>query len=197
MARRMIAAAVLVMAACGGGGGGSGGSVSTGLPPDEKLSALDDASAQKACQALSDSVNSVITPDDVVRAQCTSLAIQASASTVNGEVSLDVQKCQQMTDSCVANPPATITGNSSTTDSSDCSMTTADATLKGCDATVREYEACANAVVAELQSRLASFTCPNGKMLLNGSTELDFGSLPECKTFQTECPNVPLTASVD
>jgi hypothetical protein len=193
----MIAAAVLVMAACGGGGGGSGGSVSTGLPPDEKLSALDDASAQKACQALSDSVNSVITPDDVVRAQCTSLAIRASASTLNGEVTVDVQKCQQMADACVANPPATITANTSTTDESDCSTSMADATLKGCDATVRDYEACANAVVGELQRRLAGFTCPNGKMLLNGDTELDFATLPECKTFQNECPDVPLTASVD
>jgi hypothetical protein len=155
MAQRWIAVALLVSAAaCGGDDGGGGGSISTGLPPDEKLSALDDAAAKQACQRLSDGFSAIFTPSALLKEQCAAGAIQASASSVNGEVSVDVQKCQQMSDACVANPPAGYS-DASAGDDNDCSTTSADAQLKGCDATVHEYEVCANAVVAELQHVLS------------------------------------------
>jgi hypothetical protein len=197
MAYRSIAAAVLVLAAaCGGDGGGGGGSVSTGLPPDQKLSELDDASAQRACQALSDSVVSIFTPDTIVREQCVAAALESSATPVNGEVTVDVQKCRQMSDACIADPPAEFSG-ATVEDSDDCSTVKADETTKGCGVTVREYEACVNAVVVKLQAVLASFTCDNWKTVLSSDQDIDFGSLPECKSFKDQCPDVPLDVSVE
>lgn len=194
MAQRWIAVVVLMVsaAACGGDGGGGGGSISTGLPPDQKLSALDDAEAKQACQGLSDGFSAIFTPNALLKEQCAATAIQASASSVNGEVTVDVQKCQQMSDACVANPPAGYSDAGAVAGDDDCSTASADAQLKSCDATVHEYEVCANAVVAELQHVLAGYTCTNWKTVVNTDENLDFSSLPECKTFQDECPDVPL-----
>jgi hypothetical protein len=196
MAYRSVVAMLLLAAACGGDGGGGSGSVSTGLPPDEKLSELDDASAQQACQTLSDSVVSLFTTDTIVREQCVAAALEESATSVNGEISVDVAKCRQMSDACIANPPAQYT-DTIVQDTDDCSTVKADETTKNCGITVREYEVCVNAVIAKLQSVLAGFTCENWKTVSSSSEDIDFGSLPECQPIKDQCPDVPLDVSTE
>ena len=190
MKQRWIAILVLA-AACGGGSGGGGGTVNSGLPPDEKLSELDDASLQKICQAFDDGYNSAITPSDSVRVECTGTAIESSASNVNGEIVVDVQKCQQMADACVANPPQNVTDDSAAPDL-DCTTAMQNSNLQNCGATVHEFEACVNAMISEVENLRAMLTCANGKMLLSSDQDINFASLPECKSLQTDCPNFPL-----
>jgi hypothetical protein len=192
---------LFIVGNAGCGSSGHGGGVSTGLPPDQKLSTLDDHGAQAACMSLTDGLVASISESQLLRAQCASLAIAASASESNGTLQIDQQKCSASTDACVKNPdqngvePSDTDPASVLNDSNDCSSAMAGDNLKDCVATVREYEACANALVGELQRRLAAISCANAKNLSSdddGNDDSILETLPACQSFKAKCPTFSL-----
>lgn len=187
------AIAMAMATACGGGDATSG--ISTGLPVEQKLSTLSDADVQQACRALNEGSALVVNPDDLKRVACLPYGLQASATQSNGKISVNVSQCQQVVDACVSDAdddagPVTA-GYENNAD--DCSSASS-ADLKGCDATVGEYETCFNLLLGEVQRRLGEMTCQNAEMLASQGydNDLDPASIPQCETLMTQCPDADL-----
>jgi hypothetical protein len=181
--------------ACGGGDAKSG--VSTGLPSQQKLSTLDDDEVKQACRSVQASAAAVVTPEAVLRVNCVTLSLQSSFTYSNGQVSVDVNKCQQSVDTCVSSSKADAgvdAGEEASADDEDCDDASS-SDVKGCDATVGEYESCFNAMLGEMQSYLNALTCQNAENLSKqDESEYDFdpAAIPACKSLRDQCPETEL-----
>ena len=178
-----------------------GANVSTGLPTDSKLSSFDDAAAKTACQALNDGASELISDRELVRAQCASRAIGALAKPNQDKtaITLDLALCAMLSTSCESDPVSYGVMAESGSDQADCSDATANDQVMHCDATVAEYEACISKLLDKAKSTLAKISCDNAKELLEGdgaATKLDPKSVPECKTFLDQCPDVQIAISI-
>lgn len=191
---RIVSVVSLGVSACGGDDDGSS-RISTGLPADQKLSSFDPGETKKACEALSDGLMSVITSREVLRTQCVSLGISENATARDGKLEVDVAACQKTADACVEDPDAYDIDESSIVDASSCNASNTTGALAHCDATVAEYEACFNEMVQVLRRSLAAITCAQGNALANSeeSDAFDPGSVPQCQSFTTKCPDAETT----
>jgi hypothetical protein len=199
-------AVFLILGACGDDSS-AGGSISTGLPPNETLSSLSDADAQKACTSIAESFNAIVTPTESKRISCVEASIQLSVTVDSqGNVKGDVDKCQSMVDTCVksSGSGAADAGASIDTqlfDESSCNQAMVGAETKDCGATVGDYEACANALADELRTQLAGINCQGlsdvQKLETMSGASVDVESLPACKNFQTKCPSFSFDGSTD
>ena len=175
--------------------------VSTGLPRDAMLSSFNDDDAKVACQALNNGAIELISDRELVRAQCASRAISASAK-VNAEkteVTLDLTKCAELTKSCQSDPVSYGVMAQGGREESDCSSASANEHIKQCEATVAEYEACISKLLDQAKRTLAKTECDNGGELLandGAATKIDTKSVPECKAFLDKCPDIQITISV-
>jgi len=181
-------------AACGDDNDGGGG-VRTGLPVDQKLSTLDDEGAQAACHTMFDAMATAMPASDVLRAQCTAASIVANATLTDGELTVNIATCKSQADACVQDPTKYgVDEEEAAGDRTACDSLKAETTLKSCEASVGEYEACLTQLVGALRQRIAMFTCDNAKSLaqseMEGSVDLD--NIPECQTFTSKCPDVDL-----
>jgi hypothetical protein len=186
-----------LFAGCGDDDGGS--KVSSGLPPNEKLSALDSADAQKLCMSLSDGLNGILTETERKRIACTVLAVPLSVTEVGGEVAGDVSKCQMLVSKCmggekISSQPPEFELPDSFVDENQCSAANASSNLDGCDASVSEFENCADAIIGALDAQLAILDCKslsNPEMLKNmDSSGLELDSQPACKPLGEKCPEI-------
>jgi hypothetical protein len=182
-------------AACGGDDDSSG--IVTGLPAEQKLSTLTDADVKKACESVNVGANAVITPNALARAFCVPLGVEAAVTYSNGAASVDLNKCQQVVDTCVSSSSEAEDDEvveADEEDVNDCEQSNAN-DLKSCEATVGEYEACVNMVLSELQRRLNELTCQNAEKLSSeeySNDELDPSQIPQCQTIMTKCPDTSL-----
>lgn len=201
-ARVVGCVALFIVAACGSDDGGSS-KVSSGLPPDEKLSALDGADAMKLCTSMASSLNGVVTDTDRERISCTVLALpQAITISGSGEVAGDVGKCQMLVSKCMSGEsiseadPAFELPETFVDEETQCSATEASSKVASCDATVEEFETCATAMVGQLQAQLSILDCKSlsdPKKLMSMSSEkndLDIDKQPECKALVEKCPDI-------
>lgn len=187
--------ALCVAAACGGDSGSSG--VVTGLPSEQKLTTLTDDEVKKACQSVNDGAAAVITKDALKRAVCVPLAVEAAVTYSNDQETVDVNKCQQIVDTCVSSSDDEDDVDDTLNDDDDdddCERASAK-DVQGCEATVGEYEACINQVLGEMQRRLSELTCQNGEQLRSeeySNDELDASKLPQCQTLVNKCAGASL-----
>ncbi|MEY4577355.1 MAG: hypothetical protein RL701_2058 [Pseudomonadota bacterium] len=175
---------LLCLAACSSSDDDADVAISTGLPASQQLSTLDDHAVQDACRSIQTGIMDLISTSELTRAECASNAI-ADAST--GAVA----ECEQQTAACAADPKAHgVTPATLAEAQEGCSSASAD-TLAGCEATVSEYEACVNRLVLALRDRLHQVTC---QVAANRAQSGAFAatSIPECKTFLTQCPDAKL-----
>jgi hypothetical protein len=187
--------AVLTIAACGGDDDSSGGVV-TGLPSEQKLSTLSDEDVRNACQKVNDGAAAVITPMAVQRAVCMELAAAASVTySSDGKETVDVDKCEQLVDTCLEGAAEQDQGDEEDEDEgvNDCDEANASG-LKSCDATVGDYEACVNTILSEMQRVLSQLTCQNAEKLNSEeySNQLDPAGIPQCQKIMTQCPDTTL-----
>jgi hypothetical protein len=109
-------------------------------------------------------------------------------------LTVDVAKCQMITDSCIADPAsAGVNVNTPVDTNIDC-MGADTAEFAGCEATVGELEACFNSLFDAYTQVLASLTCNNGQKIAEngGPEETDVSMIPECVSLKTKCPKVSL-----
>lgn len=186
-----------LFAGCGGDDGG--GKVSSGLPPDEKLSALDTADAQKLCRSLADGLSGVLTDDERERIACTVLAVPLSVTQSGGKVQGDVAKCQMLVSKCmggekISSQPPGFELPDSFIDENQCSAAEASENLEGCEASVSEFENCADAFIGALDTTLAVLDCKSlsdpEKLMNMDSDALEIESMPACKPLETKCPDI-------
>jgi hypothetical protein len=182
------------VAACGGDDDANG--IVTGLPAEQKLSTLTDADVKKACQSINAGTNGIVTPAALKRAICVPLGVEAAVTYSNGgATSLDVSKCQEVVDSCVNSGSDDVDEEVvEVEEDDDCDQASAD-DVKGCEATVGEYETCINLVLSEAQRRLAELTCQNVEKLSSeeySNDELDPSQIPQCQTVMSKCPDTSL-----
>jgi hypothetical protein len=192
----------LCLVACGGDddGDGSGGGVETGLEKDAKLSSLDSGDAQKVCMSLADSFNSVLTDSDKKRITCTILAIPLSIkASASGQIEGDIPKCKELVTKCsngetISSAPPAIDVDEVFINEEQCMDGSGTEGLSMCDATVAEFESCANAMLSQLDKRFDIITCDalsdiEGLMNMNGE-ELSIDNQVECKALTSKCPNI-------
>jgi hypothetical protein len=205
MARTLVTAllciALSAVIACGDDDDGA--AISTGLPKSSKLSSLDDADAQKACEGVAKSFSSAISPSEVERVSCTLTAISLSVDASGDEPSGDVAGCKELTAMCVkgdeiSDDPVVIDIGP---DGDSCEDASVDSDIAGCDATVAEYERCISSFVAAYKKKLAAISC-NGLADLEQlqedlNEELVPSDLPGCDAFITKCPDVDLGGGGD
>jgi hypothetical protein len=186
---------IVLFAACGGDDDSSG-AVVTGLPSEQKLSTLSDADVKKACQSVNDGASVVITPMAIRRAFCMEFAAAASVTySSDGKEAVDIDKCQQLLDTCIENSEDDAEEVESDDEvaevdgTNDCEEASAN-DLEGCDATVGEYEACINTVLSEMQRVLSELTCQNAEKISSEeySNELDPTAIPQCQKVMDKCP---------
>lgn len=184
--------AIVCFAACGGDDDSSNG-VSTGLPADKTLSNLTEAEIKNACQSVNNTVNAIFTPTALARATCVPIAAQTAVTYANGKATFDVNKCQEVVDSCVKSATQNTDETVGESDELDCQEATASG-FAGCEATVGDYESCMNVVLNKMQHLLNALTCQNAENLDEETyaNDLDFEQVPECKTIRTKCPNAEL-----
>lgn len=186
--------AILSIAACGGDNDSNGGVV-TGLPAEQKLSTLTDADVKKACQSVNDGASVVITPDSLKRAFCVPFAAEAAVTYSNdGTAMVDVNKCQEVVDTCFASTEEEEGDETEVDGENDCAEASA-ADLQGCEATVGEYEACINMVLSETQRMLAEMTCQNAEKISSeeySNESFDVAEIPQCQTVMSKCPDASL-----
>jgi hypothetical protein len=196
--------ALLCWLGLGCGGDDGGGGVSTGLPQDQKLSELDEDELMTACEAVSDSLENVISDEESQRIDCTAASIAGSVVMVNGKPQGDVAKCKQLVDECLAAGPDS-SGNGSDdpidtdlgAEDRDCTTDDTAEQFEGCSATVGEYESCLNAALAKINQLFSAIDCDALKDLeevqdtFSGGFEID--SLPECKPIADKCPKINLS----
>lgn len=198
----VVLLSALCLIACGGDddGDGSGGGVETGLPKDEKLSALDSADAEKVCKSLASSFNSVLTESDKKRISCTVLALPLSITvSASGEIAGDIPKCKELVTKCnngetISSAPPAIDVDAAFINESQCTDGSTEENLSSCDATVAEFESCANAMIKKLDKSFDVISCDalsDIKGLMNMSTEdLEIQNQPECEALYTKCPDI-------
>lgn len=188
-----------VLALCGAaacGGDDDSGGIVTGLPAEQKLSTLTDADVKKACESVNVGASAIITPTALARALCVPLGVEAAVTYSNGAASVDLNKCQQVVDTCVSGADGDEDEDVAADDNdvNDCERSSAN-DLKGCEVTVGEYETCINLVLNELQRRLNELTCQNAEKLSSeeySNDELDPSQIPQCQTIMTKCPDTSL-----
>jgi hypothetical protein len=170
--------------------------VYTGLPSDQKFSSLTDAEIQSACKSVSEAAASFATPDRSLRSNCfgKGLAGAITASADGGSLTVDVAKCQMLTDACVADPASAGVEVDAEGDTGIDCMGADPAEFADCEATVGEFEGCMNKILASYRQLLSSLTCANGQTLLmsGGPMPADTSTIPECMSLSTKCPNVEL-----
>jgi hypothetical protein len=197
----------LGLAACGGDGdgGGSGGGVETGLDSDAKLSSLDEGDAQQACMALADSFNSVLTESDRKRITCTILALPMSVKLGEGnKLEGDIPKCKELVSKCndgetISSAPPAFDIEEVFIDDAQCKEDSTNENFSSCDATVAEFESCAEAMLKQLSKRFDVISCDalsdiEGLMNMD-SEELEIQNQPECKALYSKCPNIDFSGS--
>jgi hypothetical protein len=182
---------------------GAGASIITGLPPEQQLSDFDDADAKTACEALLEGTSTLISDAELLRSQCAAKAVNSTAKVdiTKSQVTLDIDKCQTAADSCQANPAKFGLDPKAARDSShsDCDKAVANQQVMSCKATVAQYEACMNKIIAQAKQALASVTCANGAALIvsdGAEIKPNPQSIAECKLFQEQCPTVQITVTV-
>jgi hypothetical protein len=183
--------ALWCVAACGGDDSNNG--FVTGLPAEQKLSTLSDDDVKKACRSVNDGATAVFTPTALKRAACVSVGLEAALTYSNDRVSVDVSKCQQAADACV-NSNEQDDEVDIEVDLNDCDEASAN-DLKGCEATVGEYETCINMVLSEAQRMLSELTCQNAEKLASEEYDndgVDPAKIPQCQSLMTKCPDAEL-----
>ncbi|HKU38801.1 MAG TPA: hypothetical protein VJR89_11660 [Polyangiales bacterium] len=198
--RGAVCGVLLLIASCGGD---DDGGVSSGLPPDEKLSALDGADAKKLCSSMAEGVNGVVSADDRERIACTVLAAPLSVTMSGSEIKGDVAKCKMLVDKCLSGDeisdedPSFELPETFIDEKAECTESKASAKLESCDATVSEFESCADGLIGALQDQLAILDCEtlkDPKKLLEGNDDednpLEIDKQPACKALVAKCPDI-------
>jgi hypothetical protein len=154
----------IVSCVCGLGCGDDdgGGGVSSGFPPSTMLSELSAEEVMQACSDLVLDLDVTLTAE-LDRVNCTLRAIPMSISvTLSGQAMGDPAMCRDLRDRCLggeniggADPVMVDPVGPSIQCGSPAAVTAA----QSCDATVGEYEACLNAIVANAQSSLRMIDC--------------------------------------
>lgn len=213
------AVGIVLGAACGGDDGGKpeddddessgtgGGSeaIDTGLESSDELSSLDNDDAVQACVSTAEAFNNILSQAKLKEIGCALAGISVIVNEKMGEVGAgDVAECEQFVDDCVAGKVRDENGEPFTihtqiVDEDGCKTADADATFKGCDATVANYESCAGKVASELRNRFSSISCASLKDYdkFEASTQgtIDVSGTSECKTLREKCPDLDLSGS--
>ena len=162
---RVLMIAIVSCGVCGLGCGDDdgGGGVSSGLPPNKMLSELSAEEVMMACNDLVLDLDVTLTAE-IDRVNCTLRAVPMSISvTLSGETTGDPAKCRELRDRCLdgetigsgADPVMVEPAG----ERIQCSAPAGVAAAQSCDATVGEYEACLNGIVANSQSSLRMIDC--------------------------------------
>jgi hypothetical protein len=199
-----VSVCALSLIACGDDGGNH---VSSGLPANEKLSSLDTGDAQQLCKSLASSFNNVVSDSDRKRIACTVLALPLSVKeSSTGQIQADVPKCKSLVTRCLngetisTEEPAFEVADEFI-DEASCTDAKASENLAGCEASVSEFETCANAILGALSGKFDIISCdslsdPEGIMEMS-TDDLELASHPECKQLNSKCPNIDFGGSSD
>jgi hypothetical protein len=167
-------------------GFGGSGPVSTGLPADATLSALDSEQAAQVCQAVADAAGALLSESEITRLACTIAALtELSFMTDSSEVSIDQAMCDQLVSTCMS---AAGGGDSFYS----CDADTLD--LAGCNATIGELEACiddALSLAGTITSVLSCETLANPERI-DPSALQDVMEVATCSAVQEQCPGLDL-----
>jgi hypothetical protein len=146
---------------CGGDDDGGGG-VSSGLPPNTKLSELSAEQVMDSCLDLVAGLDATLT-DELDRFDCTLRALPMSISvTLAGDAMGDPAKCRDLRDRCLSGEnigggaPVQIDPVGSQIQ---CGAPAAVSAAQSCDANVGAYESCLNAIVANAQAAFRTVDC--------------------------------------
>jgi hypothetical protein len=202
----VVLVSALCLGACGGDddGDGKGGGVETGLDKDAKLSSLDSNDAAKVCTSLADSFNNVIPESAKKRITCSVLALPLSIkASASGQIEGDIPKCKELVTKCmngetISSAPPAIDVDEAFISEDQCKADASES-LAGCDATVGEFESCADAMLGQLSKRFDIVTCDalsdiQGLMNMS-SDDLQLENIPECKALSSKCPDIDFGGS--
>jgi hypothetical protein len=157
------------------------------------LGSLTEQDIQTACEAVSQAGAVLSSPTNVVRSECFTKGLTGSiTASADGTVTVDVAKCQMVTDSCVADPAgAGVMADAEAESGIDCVNADA-AEFASCEATVGELETCFNKIFQAYTAVLASLTCDNGQELVagGGADGVDTSTIPECMSLKAKCPKL-------
>ena len=183
---------------CGGDDDGASGAVSTGLPPDSRLSDLSDAQLEQVCESFLVAVDEGLA-GQTVRINCTLSSISAATGvSISGQVRFDVAMCEQLVDECVASKSAADAGvPAGTKRNVDCATPAATEPQRSCDATVSQYERCYSAIADDLDGVLDAFNCQRAEMALAAQDAMmpvspKMVPPPECAELMQLCPQISL-----
>jgi len=187
--------------ACGGDDGdASAGSVSTGLPPDSRLSDLSDAQLEQVCRSFVVAADEALTGQTLV-INCTISSIGAATGvSISGQVRFDVGMCEQLVDECVASKSAADAGASKGSSNIDCATPAATEAQRSCDATVKQYERCYSALVDDFSGVVVGFDCKRAQMALEAQDAMmpvspPMMPPPQCAELMEICPQISLPAT--
>lgn len=190
---------VLLSAACGDDE--DGGEVSSGLPPDAKLSSLDAGDAKKLCMSMADSFNNMLSDDEVKKISCVVAAVPQSVTVgSDGMPKGDVAKCKTLVSKCMKGESIGGSGQPAFeveeefVDESACEADNITSNFESCDASVGEFEGCASGMLSALSDRFEIFDCETlrdpDKLLNMDSEGLDLESNPRCEGLIEKCPDI-------
>jgi hypothetical protein len=101
----------------------------------------------------------------------------------------------------ISSQPPAIDVDQEFIDESSCTDGSASENFTGCDATVAEFEGCANAMKKALAKRFDIITCDalsdiEGLMKMSGE-ELELDNQPECKGLVEKCPDIDFGTDIE
>jgi hypothetical protein len=188
---------------CGGDDDGTekpAGSVSTGLPPDSRLSDLSDAQLEQVCHSFVVAIDQGLSGQTVLL-DCTVSSIGASTGvSQSGQVRFDLAMCEQLVDECVKSKQAADASVPTGASNIDCASPAATQAQRDCDATVGQYERCYSALADDLDGVVVAFDCARAKAALDAQEAMTAVSpkmMPplECAELMELCPQISLPAT--
>lgn len=179
--------------------------VSSGLPANEKLSSLDADDAEQLCTSLAKSFNGILSDADKQRISCTVLALPLSIkASSDGKIEGDITKCKDVVSRClkgekVSDAEPAIDLDDTLVDEKSCTEAKNAENFSSCEASVRDFERCADAMLDALRGKFDIISCDSlsdpEKLMEMVSEDLD--NPAECKTLDSKCPDLDFGSGDD
>lgn len=174
------AASTLVLGLVACDDGASGPTLDTGVPGKTQVDELTDAQAQQVCRGFERLANQIAGADVQKRLLCVFNGLTQQAT--------GLATCDSTYSTCMRE--SSITGQAI---SLGCDSATA-AALAGCQATIAEVEACANAQAATVDALLDQISCKLTNtdalraLLDETQSNVETSAIPECQALAASCP---------
>jgi hypothetical protein len=187
----LVAASLFGLLACGGE---PGTAVDTGLPATRALADLPQQEAARVCRSYWEALAKLMPPDRRARVSCERFAASASSSlnSITGLYNHDRERCEQRVEECVYARSEPDPSPAERCDGLRTSMILAD-----CEATVADYERCADSVLAEIDWRASHLTCEaygdgseGGLQLEQNLAEVRDARDSACHALEQACPSL-------